>query len=71
MRPSTFEDNARVCVECFHPFTASRRPWESRRLRDYDPGHHVEARVEAWGHVCKPCATRESQDATNTSRTTP
>jgi hypothetical protein len=59
----------RICLLCREPFTRDRRPWESRRLRDYDPGTHTELRVEAWGHVCQRCALRESQDATNTSRT--
>lgn len=56
----------RTCLQCREPFTRDRRPWESRRLRDYHTGTHAELRVEAWGHVCQTCAmrkTEESEDA--------
>jgi hypothetical protein len=60
---------SRVCLQCREPFNRDRRPWESRSLRDYHTPH-TELRVTAWGHICKPCAIRESQDAP-TSRTKP
>ncbi len=59
----------RVCLACNLPFTGEREPYESRQLRDYQTPH-PELRAEAWGHLCKPCAIRESQDAP-TSRTKP
>jgi hypothetical protein len=60
----------RICLRCREPFTRDRRPWESRRLRDYTPGPHTELRVTAWGHVCQPCAQRENEERRDALRDT-
>jgi hypothetical protein len=51
--------NYRTCVSCRMAFSDQRRPFESRPLRAYSSGTHVDLRIEAWGHICQPCAQRE------------